>query len=716
MIQNTAHLLGYVGTAFRDKYARTNLIEDLGRAVQSFKKAFNIIPDGHQGQTATLENLGAIYGDKYQATGEPEYRETTMKHVQRAINITPEGHPSQAGQLVSLGIAYKERYQKNKNKEDLERAIQHFQKGLDKTPDNHPARAHRLVSLGITYKERYQKNNDKEDLERAIQYLQKSLKHSPSPIPNRLNSIRDLIRLHMETRNFSLAYQDANICLALIPLLTLRSLQNSDKQHLLTQIVGVASDATAAALMVGKTPYDAIQLLELGRGVIIGSLAEIRTDISDLQRDCPQLAEDFITFRNQLEAPVASIIQDNPRYTAGQKLEQTIQAIRKQPGFDRFLLASSEDELTAAASFGVIVMINVSDYGCDALIIEKSKLRTCPLPQLQSSHVRAYKKKKEMRSLEVLKWLWESTAKPVLDELGYTSIPLNDCWPRIWWIPTGSLTGFPIHAAGDHFHGSSNTVLDCVISSYSSSVKALIHSRQRCLQVKPEQASDKAVLIGMPSLYYAPQEILKLEDICRSMQLQVIKPQPGQRDVLSALSDCKIFHFAGHGKTNLLDPSKSSLILSDGDLEVASLFEKDLGGLTPFLAYLSACGTGAVNHDGLIEEGLHLIAACQLAGFQHVVGTLWEVEDKFCVAAATKTYEWMKRRGVSSESVSEGLHDTIRSLRYQWVSEITERGEIEHGTKVNEEGCELAKVRELRTVNLCNPVQLDWVPFVHFGV
>jgi len=39
------------------------------------------------------------------------------------------------------------------------------------------------------------------------------------------------------------------------------------------------------------------------------------------------------------------------------------------------------------------------------------------------------------------------------------------------------------------------------------------------------------------------------------------------------------------------------------------------------------CGTGEVKNDSLIDEGLHLISACQLAGFRHVIGTLWVVRD-----------------------------------------------------------------------------------------
>jgi CHAT domain-containing protein len=76
----------------------------------------------------------------------------------------------------------------------------------------------------------------------------------------------------------------------------------------------------------------------------------------------------------------------------------------------------------------------------------------------------------------------------------------------------------------------------------------------------------------------------------------------------------------------------------------------------PFLAYLSACGTGRTQNNRFVDESIHLISACQLAGFRHVIGTLWEVNDQSCVDVARITYEGMKDGKMSDESVCLGLH------------------------------------------------------------
>lgn len=51
----------------------------------------------------------------------------------------------------------------------------------------------------------------------------------------------------------------------LIPLLSTRSLQNSDKRHLLSAIAGLSSNAAAIALHLNKGPAIALGLLEAGR-------------------------------------------------------------------------------------------------------------------------------------------------------------------------------------------------------------------------------------------------------------------------------------------------------------------------------------------------------------------------------------------------------------------------------------------------------------------
>jgi len=96
--------------------------------------------------------------------------------------------------------------------------------------------------------------------------------------------------------------------------------------------------------------------------------------------------------------------QVDQRYNAGQKLEETVQTIRTLPGFVRFLLAPPEDELRAAAEYGSIVVINVSTYRCDALIIENSRIRSLELTRLHISDIQD-RTIEDLADPKTLKWL-----------------------------------------------------------------------------------------------------------------------------------------------------------------------------------------------------------------------------------------------------------------------------------------------------------------------
>ena len=94
----------------------------------------------------------------------------------------------------------------------------------------------------------------------------------------------------------------------------------------------------------------------------------------------------------------------------------------------------------------------------------------------------------------------------------------------------------------------------------------------------------------------------------------------------------------------------SSLVLNDGESHpstVGSLFELNLRKSSPFLGYLSA---GRIRDEKFIDESIHFINGCQLAGFRHVIGTLWDMIDEICVDMAKMIYEAMRDGNVTDES------------------------------------------------------------------
>lgn len=78
---------------------------------------------------------------------------------------------------------------------------------------------------------------------------------------------------------------------------------------------------------------------------------------------------------------------------------------------------------------------------------------------------------------------------------------------------------------------------------------------------------------------------------------------------------------------------------------------------------------GANEADRLADEGIHPVGAFQLAGFRHVVGTLWEVSDSHCVDMAKVLYKTMAAEGMTDGAVCRGFHWTVRRLRHKGAEE-----------------------------------------------
>ena len=719
-----------LGAAYDVRWQRTGALNDLEDAIQSSQEALNLTPQNHPNKASRLRNLAIGYSHRYEQTGVLDDLNLSIQLNQEALDLTPRDHLNRANQLQSLAAVYHSRYQRTEAPDDIELSIRLDEEATDLTPKNHLERAVRLNNLGLGYRDRHRRTGALDDFELSIQGFKEALNQETSPPVDRFHAGRNLFDAYAGIENWLLAYETASQTISLIPLLTSRSLERSDIQYRVNEIVGLASDATAAALRAKKPIHKAAQLLEVGRGIIASSLGDMRTQITDLNAKFPDLAGQFNSLRSLLDSPKDSR-QDTRRYNTGKQFEKLIQKVRGLPGFDRFLLAPSEDEMRRAAVHGPIIIVNVSVYGCHALILEQKGFRALALPLLEIDDIRNKADGLSSPDAKMLGWLWDAIACPILTYLNFVQTPKHT-WPRVWWILTGPLARFPIHAAGNYSEGKCEpdaTVMDRVISSYSSSVRAIIDAQRNISAPINSSKEGSIVLIGMEktpgysSLQFVQKEIDVLAKLSTSTQLQVKRPLSLQRETLSAMIGCKIFHFAGHGYTNPSDPSKSALVLGDGELTAEKIFDINLHQHKPFLAYLSACGTGQIKHKKLIDEGLHLISAFQLAGFRHVVGTLWEVNDESCVDIARMTYEWIQKQGLSDSSVSEGLHHACRKLRKQWFQENAIRAP-RYSTQFSADTASIpeqshpaqTEVESLRDLEPVGDLPLHWVPYVHFGV
>ncbi|KAI3585338.1 hypothetical protein IWW34DRAFT_816312 [Fusarium oxysporum f. sp. albedinis] len=244
----------------------------------------------------------------------------------------------------------------------------------------------------------------------------------------------------------------------------------------------------------------------------------------------------------------------------------------------------------------------------------------------------------------------------------FSEAPTGGNWPYVWWIPTGLLKYFPIHAAGCHRKKKKETTLDRVVSSYASSTTPTL-SR----------------------LAFTNQELEIVKSVCSLIGLAVVEPERRKVALIDQLRQWKLFHSAGHGCTDPQDPLRSYLCLEDvvtNPLRVGGLLDLNLNDQP---LYLSACGTGRFQQERFMDENVHLISALQLVGFQHVIDTLRDVNDKVCVDEAKVVYEGIKDCQTTDQSVPWGLHEASQG-HHRWenddiLNNLVIKGPAVHGIR-----------------------------------
>jgi hypothetical protein len=391
--------------------------------------------------------------------------------------------------------------------------------------------------------------------------------------------------------------------------------------------------------------------------------------------------------------------------------DDLVRQVRNLRGFETFLAATPFSRLREAASGGPVIVVNISNRRCDALIITTAGVRLRPLPGLTANECTRQANTLletlspppesagadtalERQRIEVLfgtmSWLWDTVCEPVLNDLqDHGDLPGEPAahagaLPRLWWCPTGPLTVLPLHAAGHYMEPDATCLSRVAVSSYTPTVEALLRSRERA---QPDSGT-RVLAVGMPTtpsvgdlrfpdLQAAPRELTRVTEALPGISVRVLRSptrgeldddgfgqeltQPTRARVMRALPSHPWVHFACHGGQDLWDPSRGAVYLADGPLTVLQLAAEELPAAE--LAFLSACQT-AVGGVRLPDETIHLAAAVQFAGYRHVIATAWSISDYHAPAVAKDTYTELAANGrPDAGRAAVAIHHAVEALR-----------------------------------------------------
>ncbi|GKZ32885.1 hypothetical protein AbraIFM66950_002571 [Aspergillus brasiliensis] len=572
-----------------------------------------------------------------------------------AVAATPADYPDRALYLNSLSRYLSSRFNRTGNLDDLEAAISHARDAVAATPVNHPNRAGYLSNLSNRLSSRYDRTGNLDGLESAILCARYAVNLSNALPRVRVTAARRAIRL-----------------------LAVQSLWQ---------------DAAHIIFLRLTQPAKALQQLEFGRGLILSYQIDKRSDPETLYADYPSLAQEYDRLRFILSRPVDSgdarsqedLIQS--KQTAPRELERCLAPIREQPGYERFLLEPAIEELVAQAQEGPLVTVNITDFGSHAMMVLNRDVFSLELPALLNvthfnmdhliSRFRTVGQRGPHRLRDLqnvletlhsllqiaasyydtasLSWLWEHYVAPIVDAIE-RRMPEKVSRPRIWWIGTGVANALPFHAA-------CMTVPPRTLSTVES---------------RPLTSPASVVIVAMPTtpqghpLPGVEAEIAAVQQAAGSLYRIQIQQHPGSEDVLQAIQETDIVHFACHGFCDPVDPSESHLLLQNNrsslpvadPLSVKRISEVALRQAR--IAFLSACSTAQATAHRLTDEAIHLASAFQVAGFGHVIASLRSADDAACAALARAFYGFLAQepaRLFSNRSVAEALHDAMLEVR-----------------------------------------------------
>ncbi|MFD0556626.1 CHAT domain-containing protein [Stackebrandtia endophytica] len=464
------------------------------------------------------------------------------------------------------------------------------------------------------------------------------------------------------------------------------------------RFTGLTSEAVALTLAheeSDRANETALRLMEAGRGVLHQQIIGSRSDQPELHRVAPELAEEYKSLISQLSQDDSAPDDDAEpewRHLAAESLKQVKAQIRQIDGFAEFGGLPPIEQLRDAAAEGPIVAINLSRHGCHALIVRPEGVERVPLRQVNLTAATRYVNQFVMASSalyadpapsfdefqryqdtirEVLSWVHKAITGPVLDYLDYEPTAPGSC-PRMWWAPGGMLGLLPLHAAGDYSLERPVITADRVVSSYTPTIGQLRHVRA-AQRGGPTAPRGFAVAMpntpSQPPLPEAPAEVAAL----RAIWPQLIAPEDvlidGQTDrdaIVNRLKRMELAHFACHATTDPTDPAAGRILLDDYverplTVEQLSLLDIPNGRL----AYLSACRTAHSSDGAMLDESLHLAAACQVGGFSHVIGTLWPVADDIAAGFAAACYRAMANTEAELDPnlSARAVHQAMNELR-----------------------------------------------------
>jgi hypothetical protein len=683
--------LNNLGDALRRGFAVTDNMADIKESITVLREAVATVGRDATDRAGYVADLALSLVAAAEHSGTSTAVDEAIAVLEREAGTIGDDHPLRSIYFAAFGDAWRAQFEATSEDNALRNAIAWFEKAADALPGEHPRRAENLTSQGAALLTLFQRDGDARTGRRALIASQSAAGLMTAPAFTRALAARNWGQAAASLGDAQEAVTGFALAVNLLDEVAWRGLRRRDQERRLTRFAALACDAAAWAIEAGQ-PQRAIEILEQGRGVLLAQSLHQRARHHDLVETAPDLAARMETIDQALEqlasADTVGVSEGNQarRAELTSQRHTLLRQIRQLPGFADFLRPPEFASLQQAAAQGPVVITNVSRYRCDALTITTSGVTVTTLTGLSGEDVarragafvdalqHLSSQPAEETITATLAWLWDTIAAPLLHDLRLDAVGQDEPGrqrPRMWWCPTGPLTFMPLHAAGRH-DTPGQAVIDLFTSSYAPTLRLLQQAHQ---YIAPTASGGKPLLVALP---FTPGQ-LDLPDAAKeadafaerfSKAIQIRGPSATVAATKKALENCPPWaHFACHGLQDISDPSAGHLALHDGPLPIGEISGMRLQQTE--LAFLSACETfrgGAA----LADEAITLATAFRLAGYRHVIGTLWSISDELAPGAADQVYETLARPdglGIDADKTAAALDTAVLTLREECPNE-----------------------------------------------
>lgn len=334
------------------------------------------------------------------------------------------------------------------------------------------------------------------------------------------------------------------------------------------------------------------------------------------------------------------------------------------------------------------LVVELPQAGASVLREQAVRLRDClprPAADLDPWDYAAERAMRH-RVWDVLDWLWDSVATPMLAALNTP----EGVSPRLWWVPIGDFAFLPLHAAGKHPRTRQQVLSKKTDNLWEASGLGpstyLPHILRTPLPDRTGQSTEDSLLfisngVGAQETAQELSELAALRGAQPALSVCELTEQDSSIEaVLRALSSHRYVHLGAHGVLDDADALAAGVQLTDGRLTLEALNELHVPAGE--LAVLFTCDSG-YGHFDTPNEALHVAGAVLNAGFRNVVASTLPLRSSSAVKAVAEFYQELQLPDeLPLEHVADAVHHTVQRLRGSEVSGLD---------------------------------PLAWVPYAHFG-